>query len=68
MLYARTIMNWDDVLSLMCGGVRSASDGSESYAQRVKPAVYTYVIFASEHARMHSNCAEGVWYSGELHP
>lgn len=23
MLYARTIMNWDDVLSLMCGGVRS---------------------------------------------
>lgn len=22
MLYARTIMNWDDVLSLMCGGVR----------------------------------------------
>ncbi|KAI6027200.1 hypothetical protein EDC04DRAFT_2718308 [Pisolithus marmoratus] len=55
MLYARTvtngfgvISNWDAVLSLLCGGVRSASDRSKSYAHRVKPAVYTYVVSADD--------------------
>lgn len=55
MLYARTITNGfgvisnrDEVLSMMCGGVHAASDGSKSYAHRVKPAVYTYVISAND--------------------
>ncbi|KIJ63398.1 hypothetical protein HYDPIDRAFT_176087 [Hydnomerulius pinastri MD-312] len=52
MLYARTVTNGfgvintpDDVFSLLHGGThRSSNDGTVSYAHRVKPAVYTYII------------------------
>lgn len=56
MLYARTNTNGfgvinsaDDVFILMRGGVhRSPLDGTKSYAHRVKPAVYTYIISTSD--------------------
>ena len=56
MLYARSNTNEfgvihtvDDVFSLMRGGVRRSSmDGSKSYAHRVKPAIYTYIISTSD--------------------
>ncbi|KAI6110261.1 hypothetical protein EDD16DRAFT_1246061 [Pisolithus croceorrhizus] len=74
----RSGISRDDVLSSMCGGVRSASDGSESYVQRVKPAVIHYFrkrryvpFFQTGAAFLHalySNCAEVVWYSGEFYP
>ncbi|KAH7890113.1 hypothetical protein F5I97DRAFT_1800566 [Phlebopus sp. FC_14] len=52
MLYARTIRNGfgvintrEDVFGLLHGGThRSPVDGRTSYAHRIKPAVYTYII------------------------
>ncbi|KAG0701564.1 hypothetical protein DFH29DRAFT_925873 [Suillus ampliporus] len=52
MLYARTVLNGfgvitnaDDVFKLLYGGSRQSSgDGSRRFANRIKPAVYTYVI------------------------
>ncbi|KAG9318003.1 hypothetical protein JVU11DRAFT_64 [Chiua virens] len=52
MLYARSVTNLfgviqsaEDVFTLFRGGTRRGSvDGNASYAHRIKPAVYTYVI------------------------
>jgi hypothetical protein len=52
MLYARTVLNGfgvitspDDVFRLLHGGSRAPSgDGSRAFPNRIKPAVYTYVI------------------------
>ncbi|KAF9228957.1 hypothetical protein BS17DRAFT_772815 [Gyrodon lividus] len=52
MLYARTVTNGfgvirttEDVFNLLHGGAhRSSTDGTVSYAHRIKPAVYTYII------------------------
>ncbi|KIK91666.1 hypothetical protein PAXRUDRAFT_830632 [Paxillus rubicundulus Ve08.2h10] len=52
MLYARTVKNGfgviqssKDVINLLHGGThRSSADGTVSYAHRIKPAVYTYII------------------------
>ncbi|KAG2148789.1 hypothetical protein DEU56DRAFT_782266 [Suillus clintonianus] len=51
-LYARTVLNGfgvitsaDDVFKLLHGGPRQLSgDGSRAFENRIKPAVYTYVI------------------------
>ncbi|KAH0830223.1 hypothetical protein J3R83DRAFT_1582 [Lanmaoa asiatica] len=52
LLYARSVSNafgviqsTEDVFTLLRGGMRRSSiDGTMSYAHRIKPAVYTYII------------------------